>query len=63
MNGFFTTLFVPILSNLRHSMTTRFLLTGISSYFFHKDKTLDAIHEQIAQDAQHLYRNGLDVTC
>ena len=44
-------------------MTTRFLLTGISSFFFHKDKTLDAIHEQIAQDAQHLYRNGLDVTC
>ena len=42
-------------------MTTRFLLTCISSYFFDGSHTLDDLHEIIAKDAQDLYHQGLAV--
>lgn len=45
-----------------HSMTTRFFLTCISSYYFHKDVTLDGLHDFIADDAASLYHNGLEVS-
>jgi hypothetical protein len=41
-------------------MTTRFLLTCISSYYFHKEKTLDDLHRFIAEDAKALYHDGLE---
>ena len=44
-------------------MTTRFLLTCISSYYFHKEMTLDQLHEFIAQDAKDLYHNGVEEPC
>ena len=47
------------LLNLRHSLTTRFLLTCISSYFFDGDSTLDDLHEVIAADAKFLYEKGI----
>ena len=47
----------------RHSMTTRFFLTCISAYHFHKDVTLDGLHDFIADDAANLYHNGLEVPC
>lgn len=47
----------------RHSMTTRFFLTCISSYYFHKDVTLDGLHDFIANDAANLYHNGLEAPC
>ena len=43
-------------------MTTRFLLFCISSFHFHKDVTLDGLHEVIAKDAEALYKHGLQVT-
>ena len=43
-------------------MTTRFLLTCISAYYFHKDVTLDDIHEFIAEDACRLYHEGVEDT-
>lgn len=52
-----------ILIQPRHSMTTRFFLTCISSYYFHKDVTLDGLHDFIADDAAGLYHNGLEVPC
>ena len=42
-------------------MTTRFLLTCISSYYFHKEETLDGLHQCIAEDAVRLYHDGLEV--
>ena len=45
----------------RHSMTTRFLLTCISSYFFDEENTLDDLHQFIAEDATDLYTNGITV--
>ena len=50
------------LSKPRHSMTTRFLLTCISSHHFHKEATLDGLHGAIAQDAANLYWKGLEVS-
>ena len=47
----------------RHSMTTRFLLTVISSFYFDGDKTLNDLHEEIALDASKLYSVGIDVSC
>ncbi|CAK9014188.1 Uncharacterized protein SCF082_LOCUS12240 [Durusdinium trenchii] len=44
-----------------HSMTTRFLLTCISSYFFDGEHTLDDLHGFIARDATDLYREGITV--
>ena len=43
-------------------MTTRFLLTCISSYFFDGEKTLDDLHEFIVEDAIELYKNGVTVS-
>lgn len=43
-------------------MTTRFLLTVISAFFFNGDQTLIDIHEEIARDASKLFTDGLDVT-
>lgn len=48
-------------SQLRHTLTTRFLLTCISSFFFDGEKTLDDLHEFIARDATELYHQGLTV--
>ena len=42
-------------------MTTRFLLTCISSFFFDGPHTLDDLHEVIAKDARDLYHQGLAV--
>lgn len=42
-------------------MTTRFLLTCISSYFFDGPHTLDDLRETIAKDSQTLYRDGMAV--
>ena len=42
-------------------MTTRFLLTVISSCYFNGEKTLSDLHEEIAKDASKLYFNGVDV--
>ena len=42
-------------------MTTRFLLTCISSFFFDGENTLDDLHEFIARDATELYHQGLTV--
>lgn len=42
-------------------MTTRFLLTCISSYFFDGEHTLDDLHGFIARDATDLYREGITV--
>jgi hypothetical protein len=47
------------LLNLRHSLTTRFLLTCISSYFFDGENTLDDLHEVMAADATFLYEKGI----
>ena len=47
------------LSNMRHSLTTRFLLTCISSYFFDEGNTLDDLHQFIAADAALLYNEGI----
>lgn len=44
-------------------MTTRFLLTCISSYYFVGDKTLDGLHEPIAQDSVELYERGYEAVC
>lgn len=44
-------------------MTTRFLLTVISSFYFNGEKTLSDLHEEIAKDASKLYFNGVDVAC
>lgn len=44
-------------------MTTRFLLTVISSFYFDGDNTLDDIHEEMAADASQLYFSGIDVSC
>ena len=52
-----------LIPKLRHSMTTRFLLTVISSFYFDGDKTLDDLHEEIAVDASNLYSVGVDVSC
>lgn len=42
-------------------MTTRFLLTVISSFYFDGDRTLDDLHEEIATDAAKLYSSGINV--
>lgn len=42
-------------------MTTRFLLFCISSFHFHKEMTLDALHEVIAKDGEALYAEGVEV--
>ena len=47
--------------NTRHSMTTRFVLTCISSYFFDEGNTLDDLHQFIAEDANILYHEGITV--
>ena len=53
---------IPLGTNqLRHTMTTRFLLTCISSFFFDGEDTLDDLHEFIARDATELYHQGLTV--
>ena len=44
-------------------MTTRFLLTVISSFYFDGEKTLDDLHDEIAADATNLYTVGIDVSC
>lgn len=41
-------------------MTTRFLLTCISSFYFHKEETLDGLHEFIAKDAIELFHHGVE---
>ena len=46
---------------VRHSLTTRFLLTCISSYFFDGGNTLDDLHQFILDDAEELYRTGVTV--
>ena len=43
-------------------MTTRFLLTVISSFYFDGDETLDDLHDEITQDALKLYSTGIDVS-
>ena len=43
-------------------MTTRFLLTCISSWFFDGENTLDDLHQAIADDAKRLYHEGVVVT-
>lgn len=48
-------------ARFRHTLTTRFLLTAISSWFFDGEKTLDDLHRYIAEDATTLYRDGITV--
>lgn len=48
-------------AQVRHTLTTRFLLTAISSWFFDGEKTLDDLHRYIAEDATTLYRDGITV--
>lgn len=43
-------------------MTTRFLLTAISTALFDGERTLNTLHEAIAEDATDLFWNGFDVT-
>ena len=43
-------------------MTTRFLLTCISSIFFDGNRTLDDLHEEISADACALFHTGVDVS-
>ena len=43
-------------------MSTRFLLTCISSYFFDGERTLDDLHEAIAKDANNLYSTGINAS-
>lgn len=54
-------LFATKVSCNRHSMTTRFLLTAISTGLFHKEETMDQLHDTIASDAERLYQQGMDV--
>ena len=43
----------------RHSMTTRFLLSCISSLYYDGEHTLDDLHQVIADDATKLYESGI----
>lgn len=43
-------------------MTTRFLLTCISAYYYDGEHTLDDLHEAIAEDATNLYSSGVTVS-
>ena len=45
--------------HLRNSMQTRFLLTCISSLLFAGERTLDELHQEIAEEAYNLFTNGV----
>ena len=51
----------PRLTNLRHSLTTRFLVNCISSQLFDKKLTLNNLHDAFADDAAKLFYEGIDV--
>ncbi len=44
---------------LRHSFTTRFLYSCISSSLYHKDVTIDELLAEIVAEGNDLYENGI----
>lgn len=46
---------------LRHSFTTRLLITGISAKLYYGDVTVDDILSEIARQGQELCAEGVEV--
>ena len=47
-------------SSLRHSFTTRLLVTVVPSEIYVGDRTLDDLHEALAKDVLAMYHDGLE---
>lgn len=48
--------------DLRHSFTTRFIYSCISSKFFHGDHTVDDLLAELSMEGQRLFNEGLQVS-
>ena len=54
---------LQIYGQQRHSCTSRFIFSCISSALYYGDSTVDALLEEFSRQAKHLFFNGFVATC